>query len=144
MSPKCTRHNSHGRHDLLQPIYLALSKQRNWIARSIRIKVIDCEVLLTGTVRSDLPKQKAQESLLQSEGLGLICNQLCVMTVAQTMSAMTMSGSRRDAPRRQGLTMPCIVTDLCGFDQEDGMNVAFLVEVSDHGFIVRVVPQNRP
>lgn len=40
--------------------------------------------------------------------------------------------------------MPCIVTDLCGFDQEDGMNVAFLVEVSDHGFIVRVVPQNRP
>ena len=72
----------HDAHDLRDRIHLVLTREPHLLGKSIRVEVIDREVLLTGSVRTYFQKQMAQESLREIEGLGPIRNQLCVSSSA--------------------------------------------------------------
>ena len=72
----------HDAHDLCDRIHLVLTREPHLLGKSIRVEVIDREVLLTGSVRTYFQKQMAQESLREIEGLGPIRNQLCVSSSA--------------------------------------------------------------
>ena len=66
----------HDAHDLCDRIHLVLSREPHLLGKTIRVEVIDREVLLTGSVRTYFQKQMAQESLRGMAGAERIVNRL--------------------------------------------------------------------
>ena len=69
----------HSAEELRQRIHLTLSLDPHVGSRQVNFKLINRDVLLTGTVKTYYQKQMAQESLRRVEGIGGVVNQLEVV-----------------------------------------------------------------
>ena len=75
------QHYQDRRHSLEELVHSTLSRSPYLTGRSLRIEVVEDDVVLSGVVRSYYQKQMAQESLRNLAGVGRVRNELEVVSV---------------------------------------------------------------